>query len=140
MSLAFRGVFFVYALFIIGCESTIVSNDNSIDSIELDIYTEYEYADGYYRYTYPRDKQSSYGRVLYNTEPMTRVFWASDDFFTMIYWGQEFHYPVINYSTYSDEYGKGQQLFYVYEEHIGDTLDMYGCSGPICDEVSVIIQ
>tara|TARA_B100002019_G_scaffold290064_1_gene306962 strand:+ start:3879 stop:4301 length:423 start_codon:yes stop_codon:yes gene_type:complete len=140
MSLAFRRVFFAYSLFIIGCESSIETTGPQSEALELDIYADYEYRDGYYRYEYPKEKQSSYGRVYYDTEPMTRVFWASDDFFTMIYWGREYHYPVINYSTYSDEYGNGQQLFYVYEEHIGDTLDLYGCVDNICDEVSVIIE
>jgi len=70
---------------------------------------------------------------------MTRVFWSSDDFFTMIYWGREYHYPVINYSTYSDDEGSGQQLFYVYQQHIGDTLDLVACADE-CKSVSVIIE
>ena len=138
-SFAFRGIFFVYTLLLFSCNA--IMNDNSYDeeSIELELYTDYEYRDGYYRFDYPKEAESSYGRVHYNTEPMTRVFWSSDDFFTMIYWGREYHYPVINYSTYSDDEGSGQQLFYVYQQHIGDTLDLVACADE-CKSVSVIIE
>ena len=109
------------------------------NDIPLDLYANYEYADGYYRLQYPENSESSYGRVHYITEPITRVFWTSTDSFTFIYWGQEITEPVINYSTYSDADGKGQQLFYLYPQHIGDTLDLYGCIDE-CQSISVIIE
>ena len=51
--------------------------------------------------------------------------------------------PVINYGTYSNENGEGQQLFYVNPTLIGDTLDIYGyyASYPsIIDSIKVIID
>ena len=82
--------------------------------------------DGLYVFTYPVGRPSSYTSVLYQTEPMVRVFWYSDDMFTIIHWGREFHYPIINYSTYSDgEDGSGKQMIYIYPPHIGDTLEVF---------------
>ena len=34
--------------------------------------------------------------------------------------------PIINYSTYADELGSGQQLFYLDSEAIGDTMMIVG--------------
>jgi hypothetical protein len=34
--------------------------------------------------------------------------------------------PIINYSTYSNQYGEGQQLFYLNQEAIGDTMVIVG--------------
>ena len=127
-------------LLIYSCgKNNITSPQDTPPSTALELYTEYDYEDGYYRLQYPLNATSSYGRVHYNTEPITRVFWTSTDSFTFIYWGQEITEPVINYSTYSDADGEGQQLFYLYPQHIGDTLDLYGCIEE-CEKVSVIIE
>ena len=83
-----------------------------------------EIRDGYYRVKYPSGAESSYTRIYYNTLPMTRVFWTSLDSFTFVYWGQEITEPIANYSTYSSSEGDGQQLVYLYQSHIGDTLDI----------------
>ena len=130
---------FMILLLIYSCGENNITSPQDTPSITLDLYAEYEYEDGYYRLQYPPNAMSSYGRVHYNTEPITRVFWTSTDSFTFIYWGQEITEPVINYSTYSDADGKGQQLFYLYPQHIGDTLDLYGCIDD-CEKASVIIE
>ena len=97
--------------------------------------------DGEYIFYYPTNKQSSYAHIKYETEPMERVFWTSPDFFTMIYWGKEFHYPIVNYSTYSDgNTGIGTQLCYIYQDHIGDTLDIIGCGTDMCDTTRFIVK
>ena len=69
--------------------------------------------------------------------PITRVFWDTPDSF----WVDNYGYPIINYSTDSGSDGYGQQLFYIYESHIGDTLSIYGSiSNTIIDSVFVIIE
>ena len=83
-----------------------------------------EMVDGYYRVKYPLGAESSYTAIHYNTEPITRVFWTSLDSFTFIYWGKEITEPIASNSTYSDGNGIGRQLVYLYQAHIGDTLDI----------------
>ena len=34
--------------------------------------------------------------------------------------------PIIQHSTYSDENGQGQQMFYIHHTAVGDTLDIWG--------------
>ena len=126
-------------LFLYSCSDSAAPELEQNDTIGLELYADYEYLNDYYRLSYPQNAESSYGRVHYRTEPMTRVFWTSTDSFTFIYWGQEITEPVINYSTYSDADGNGQQLFYLYPQHIGDTLDLYGCIEE-CQSISVIIE
>jgi hypothetical protein len=40
--------------------------------------------------------------------------------------GQNYAYPIINYSTYADGMGDGVQLYYLDETMIGDTLSIFG--------------
>jgi hypothetical protein len=68
------------------------------------------------------------------------VFWDSDDYYTFIYWGRETSYPIITNSTYSDEYGDGKQLIYLYKDFIDDTLSIYGCVSDECEGLSFIVK
>ena len=48
---------------------------------------------------------------------------------------------MINYQTYADENGNGQQNFYMNENSIGDTLTLVGyLNSEIYDEIYVIIK
>ena len=111
-------------------------------SIPLDLYMNAEYQDstGYYIIDYPINSESSYTAVEYYTNPMTRVFWNSEDTYTFIYWGREFVYPIITNSTYSSEYGDGRQLIYLYKDHIGDTLSVDGCIKEGCKRLYFIVR
>ena len=40
--------------------------------------------------------------------------------------GQEYEQPIINYSTYADEDGRGEQFFVLNEDMVGDTLLIFG--------------
>ena len=134
-------------LFIVGCDYISDSDDNQISN-SLDIYDVWkqltdleEDSNGYFHFEYAPTgnySDSDYGTVKYFTEiPTTRVFWNSPDSF----WVGNYGYPIINYSTYSGSDGYGQQLFYIYESHIGDTLSIYGSiSHTIIDSVFVIIE
>ena len=84
---------------------------------------------------------STYHTVYYQTLPQERVFWSSPDEFSITWMWQEFVQPIINYSTYADEWGNGQQLMYVSQEHIGDTLMVFGYVNAITwDYLYVIID
>ena len=131
----------VIFLILSGCD---VASKNGVEPeplVHLDVWMDLPQEDGEFVFYYPTDKQSSYARIKYQTNPMERVFWTSPDFFTMIHWGQEFHYHIVNYSTYSDgETGEGTQLCYIYQDHIGDTLDIIGCGTDMCDTTRFIVK
>ena len=95
---------------------------------------------GYYIYNYPIGSPSSYTQVKYNTDELTRVFWTSTDSFTYIYQGITITEPIINYSTYSNDDGDGQQLVYIYQDHIRDTLDIIGCVDENCEMIEFIVN
>ncbi len=91
-------------------------------------------ANGYYHFTYipTGNYDSDYGTVKYFNEiPVTRTFWESPDSFWVYHQNQWIGTPIIDNSTYSGDDGYGQQLFYIYEPFVGDTLSIYGY---ICHE------
>lgn len=126
------------------CEATLdkITGTEKENNIEFDLYMnkEYSYEDEAYIIEYPIHLESSYISVEYITEPMTRVFWYSEDTYTFIYWGVETTYPIIANSTYSDGNGIGRQLIYLYQDHIGKTLSVTGCIGEYCNQVYFIIK
>ena len=123
------------------CEENIVSSDTTENNTTfLNLYMNNPIEDGYYVFDYPNESESSYTSVLYQTEPIQRVFWYSEDTYTFIYWGREMTYPIINYSTYSDTEGDGKQLIYIYPPHIGDTLSVIGCIDELCKELEFIVR
>ena len=96
---------------------------------------------GFYHKTYPRGNVSSYGRVYCETLPTQRVFWSSPNSFNTYHQQQWFSTPIIQYSTYTSNDGTTQQLYYLYEQFIGDTLTLVGgLSEETWDYVQVIID
>jgi hypothetical protein len=96
---------------------------------------------GFYHKIYPRGSDSSYGRVYCLTLPTQRVFWSSPNSFDTYYQQQWFSTPIIQYSTYTSNDGTTQQLYYLYEQFIGDTLILVGgLSEDTWSYVSVIID
>ena len=133
----------VCCILVIGCDNPL-QNDNDSDDVDtttLDVYMELELdSNGYYLFDYPNESNNSYTYVKYTTSPVTRIFWSSPDSFTIVHQGFPITEPIINYSTYSDDDGNGQQMIYVYQEHIGDTLSVIGYfSEDIWDDVEFIV-
>ena len=126
------------ALLIVGCESPL-EPDHTID-----IYSELSIdSNGYYHFDYPDGYAHTYSYVKYNIYPsdLVRVFWDSPDYFEVEYQGQIFYDKIINYSTYSDDDGTGKQMYYIYEDFIGDTLTIYGyVANDVYDVMYVIIN
>ena len=83
-------------------------------------------SNGYYVFNYPNGAESSYTSVEGFSNPMNRIFWGSEDTFSIDWMFNTYEEPIINYSTYADQFGNGQQLFYLSEESIGDTLMIVG--------------
>ena len=142
---------FPLTFFLFSCDTILIQNDTPVYSNSLDIYDVWKQnnpleqdSSGYFHFPYSPTgtSQSDYGTVKYTTElPTTRVFWESPDSFFVYHMYHWFGEPIINYSTYSGSDGKGQQLFYVYSDFIGDTLSIYGyINDEITDSVFVIIE
>ena len=63
------------------------------------------------------------------------------DSFYVEYYNRIYATSVVNYSTYSREDGSGQQMVYIYREHIGDTLSIFGgLSEDVFDVIYIIID
>ena len=125
-------------LFCIGCENNTMGPELE-DEKTLNVYSTVTLdKNGYYHYPY---SGYNYGSIFFETQPMTLVGWTSPDEFCIQFFEELICEPVINYQTYSDEYGQGQQNFYVSEEFIGDTLNLIGyLNTDIVDEIKVIIK
>jgi len=96
---------------------------------------------GFYHKTYPRGSSNSYGRIYCETLPTQRVFWSSPNEFQTYHQQQWFSTPIIQYSTYTSNEGTTQQLYYLYEQFIGDTLYLVGgLSEETWSYVSVVID
>jgi len=130
-------------ILVFSCENVfdIDNSNNNTDTTTLDVYMELELdSNGYYLFDYPNESNNSYTYVKYTTNPTTRIFWSSPDSFTIVHQGFPITEPIINYSTYSDENGNGQQMIYLYQEHIGDTLSVIGYySDYVWDSVNFIV-
>ena len=131
----------ISALLFTGCDTIFSDSDDNTDTTTLDVYMELEMDEnGYYLYDYPNESNNSYTYVKYTTNSNTRIFWSSPDSFTIVHQGFPITEPIINYSTYSDENGNGQQMIYIYQEHIGDTLEVIGYySDYVWDSVNFIV-
>ena len=63
------------------------------------------------------------------------------DSFYVEYYNRIYSTSVVNYSTYSREDGSGQLMVYIYREHIGDTLSIFGgLSEDVFDVIYIIID
>ena len=135
-----RNVFIItIGLLLLNCSNNMIMEPD-IDNSFLDLYMDVQNNDGYYLVDYPNQEDNSYTAVYYKTLPDTRVFWASVDSFTVYHWGHAITEPIINFSTYSNSDGDGQQMIYLHQDFIGDTLMVYGCvENDVCSSLNFII-
>lgn len=130
---------FLIGLFVISCDDndSLVGPDYGTNTLELYSTVEQD-KNGYYHYPY---QGYNYGSIYYNTEPITLVGWDSPDEFCIQFFEELICEPVINYQTYSDENGEGQQNFYMNQNSIGDTLTLIGyLNSEVYDVIEVIIK
>ena len=130
------GLRLLLILILVGCNDY----NSEREPIPLSLYMDLPVENGYYVYDYPNELVNSYTSVRYNTDEITRVFWTSSDSFTIEHQGYPIKQPIINYSTYSDNNGNGKQLVYLYQNHIGDTLDIIGCVDETCKMIEFIVE
>ena len=130
------GLRLLLILILVGCNDY----NSEREPIPLSLYMDLPVENGYYVYDYPNELVNSYTSVRYNTDEITRVFWTSSDSFTIENQGYPIKQPIINFSTYSDNNGNGKQLVYLYQNHIGDTLDIIGCVDETCKMIEFIVE
>ena len=124
----------ILILLFTGCSAETPTYKPEEQITPLHIWMDLPQRDGEYIFTYPFTNPSSYAHIRYETLPMERVFWFSPDSFTIYHMGFPITEPIVNYSTYSDGLtGLGTQLCYIYQGHVGDTLEIIGCGINICD-------
>ena len=131
------GLRFFIILFFFGCSDF---NSEGKQPTPLSLYMDLSVENGYYLYDYPNGLVNTYTSVRYKTDEITRIFWTSTDSFTIKHQGYNIKHPICNYSTYSDKNGDGKQLVYIYQNHIGDTLDIFGCVDETCKMIEFIVK
>ena len=112
-------ILIVLTLLLVGCDNPLEPEFTFLD-IHLDSEKD---SNGYYHIDY---NGTTYEHVYYQTTPNQRVRWGSEDTFSIDWMFNTYEEPIINYSTYADDYGSGQQLFYLDSEAVGDTLMIVG--------------
>ena len=134
-----RIILVLITLLLTSCDNNIMSPQTEEGHLSLHMNTETD-ENGFYIVDYPDWEDNSYTSVHYETLPYTRIFWTSDDTFTAEHWGQEIIEPIINFSTYANGDGIGQQMIYLYQDFIGDTLMVYGCTeNDVCSSLNFIV-
>ena len=131
-------VIFIYML-LCGCSEGGNPLTPEIEFSFLNIHSESNLDEnGYYHLEYDG---YNYDKVFYETLPEERVFWGSPNDFDVEWMGETFTTPIINYSTYADNFGEGQQMFYVSQDMVGDTLLIIGYVNQLVwDEVLIILE
>lgn len=93
---------------------------------------------GYSHLEYSGEKYFMFG---FETQPLTRVFWSSPDSFSVVIQNQVITSPIVDFSSISDDDGKGSQGIFLSNDFVGDTLEIYGyISEFIADSLKIIIQ
>jgi|TARA_R100000234_G_scaffold107289_1_gene78278 hypothetical protein len=112
-------ILLILTLLFVGCD-----NPLEPEITFLNIYLDSEKdSNGYYHIDY---NGTTYKHVYYQTTPNQRVRWGSEDTFSIDWMFNTYEEPIINYSTYADDWGSGQQLFYLDSEAVGDTMMIVG--------------
>ena len=84
---------------------------------------------------------SFYASVKYLTTPATSVFFTLTDGNTMYNQNSPITEPTINYFTYSKDDGSGEQIIYLNENMLNDTLTVIGClNEDYCKSLKFIVK
>ena len=105
--------------------------------IYLNLYMDHYLGNGVYGFDYPNESLNSYAKVYFETLPYYRIEWSSIDSFEVNHLGTIIRDPIINYATYSNNEGKGQQLIYLNQTFLNDTLSIIGCISDLCNEIKL---
>jgi len=97
-----------------------------------------------YLVDYPQkdcDRISFHASIKYLTTPATRVFWTLPDGNTIYNQNSPITKPAINYFTYSKDDGSGEEIIYLNENMLNDTLTVIGClNEDYCKTLKFIVK
>ena len=97
-----------------------------------------------YLVDYPQkdcDRISFHASVKYLTTPATRVFWTLPDGNTIYNQNFPITESTINYFTYSKDDGSGEEIIYLNENMLNDTLTVIGClNEDYCKTLQFIVK
>ena len=87
------------------------------------------------------DRISFHASVKYLTTPATRVFWTLPDGNTIYNQNFPITESTINYFTYSKDDGSGEEIIYLNENMLNDTLTVIGClNEDYCKTLQFIVK
>ena len=87
------------------------------------------------------DRISFHASVKYLTTPATRVFWTLPDGNTIYNQNSPITESTINYFTYSKDDGSGEEIIYLNENMLNDTLTVIGClNEDYCKTLKFIVK
>ena len=87
------------------------------------------------------DRISFHASVKYLTTPATRVFWTLPDGNTIYNQNSPITESTINHFTYSKDDGSGEEIIYLNENMLNDTLTVIGClNEDYCKSLKFIVK
>jgi len=132
---------YILLLFFCGCViQEYEYEEESEPQYYLELYMNHPIENNIYRINYPSGRSNSYTTVYVQSHPNVFINWYSDDDFCVNFMNQNICESIIQYSTYTRTDGSGQQMIYLSENFIGDTLSVSGCINEYCNEVRFIVD
>ena len=145
--LAVKLLFFISYLLIfilIGCDYPTDSEPDLQEDLFLILYMNDSKDGSLYLVDYPQkdcDRISFHTSVKYLTTPATKVFWTLPDGNTIYNQNSPITKPTINYFTYSKDDGSGEEIIYLNENMLNDTLTVIGClNEDYCKSLKFIVK
>jgi len=131
-------------LLLIGCDYPTNSETDFHEDLFLILYMNNPDDGSLYLVNYPQkdsDRISFHASVKYLTTPATRVFWTLPDGNTIYNQNSPITKPTINYFTYSKDDGSGEEIIYLNENMLNDTLTVIGClNEDYCKTLKFIVK
>ncbi len=131
-------------LLLIGCDYPTDSEADFHEDLFLILYMNNPDDGSLYLVDYPQkdcDRISFHASVKYLTTPATRVFWTLPDGNTIYNQNFPITESTINYFTYSKDDGSGEEIIYLNENMLNDTLTVIGClNEDYCKTLQFIVK
>jgi len=129
---------------LIGCDYPTHSEPDLQEDLFLILYMNDSKDGSLYLVDYPQkdcDRISFHTSVKYLTTPATKVFWTLPDGNTIYNQNSPITKPTINYFTYSKDDGSGEEIIYLNENMLNDTLTVIGClNEDYCKTLKFIVK
>ena len=129
---------------LIGCDYPTNSEADFHEDLFLILYMNNPDDGSLYLVDYPQkdcDRISFHASVKYLTTPATRVFWTLPDGNTIYNQNFPITESTINYFTYSKDDGSGEEIIYLNENMLNDTLTVIGClNEDYCKTLQFIVK